>query len=602
MSDERTIKPNAPADFTPQLGDYKTLQSFRYWCQKVLPLVYDDSLSYYELLCKVIDYLNKSMEDVETLHGDVTSLLTAYEELQSYVNNYFSTLDVQEEINNKLDEMFRTGQLDKLLMLFIPYGTPEMYGAKGDGVTDDTNAFIEALKHHDNILCTKTYLLSESGDVSLGAYGTVKYCINLTDKKINGGTFICNDTACFFSVNNSTVDGCTFIHNNVNQYYKTSSCVGGDGAKNINVLNIKTNVPILQVFNGSNCIVKNNIYNRSSATLPGSIVGFYNSKFCLCDGNNLSGGCGDGDCGSFGVSSYCKFINNTLNAFNETYTTKGLQGLYIDSSSVYCSVINNTISNYYYGIDVKTNEIGIIISENVCECKIGIAIRRGEVDGSNYLCTIANNVIKVGSNEDLTIIANINGQSITNVGIYLESCEYIKITNNTIIPVGKKITAYIYELNSIGSNYIENCVFERYNKISNIYLSGFCIVISGQNCETTISNCRLEQSRSNLNIYAECKAININNCYFLNAESPNIITGNAYITKCEALLGSNVFGIFSGNKLEISFSKFRNDTSSAIFNTINSLSSVSINNIINSNNNEATLNCKKIYNEIVYQL
>ena len=40
------------------------LTPFRFWCQKVLPLVYDDSLSYYELLCKVIDYLNKMGEDV----------------------------------------------------------------------------------------------------------------------------------------------------------------------------------------------------------------------------------------------------------------------------------------------------------------------------------------------------------------------------------------------------------------------------------------------------------------------------------------------------------------------------------------------------------
>ena len=117
MSDERTIKPNAPADFTPQLGDYKTLQPFRYWCQKVLPLVYDDSLSYYELLCKVVDYLNKSMEDIETLNGDVNSLHTAYTELQNYVNNYFSTLDVQEEINNKLDQMANDGTLNILLQM-----------------------------------------------------------------------------------------------------------------------------------------------------------------------------------------------------------------------------------------------------------------------------------------------------------------------------------------------------------------------------------------------------------------------------------------------------------------------------------------------------
>ena len=124
MGDERTIKPNAPADFTPQLGNYKTLQPFRYWCQKVLPLVYDDSLSYYELLCKVVDYLNKSMEDVETLHGDVTSLHTAYTELQNYVNNYFSTLDVQEEINTKLDKMAESGVLGNILSQIIPIGQP----------------------------------------------------------------------------------------------------------------------------------------------------------------------------------------------------------------------------------------------------------------------------------------------------------------------------------------------------------------------------------------------------------------------------------------------------------------------------------------------
>ena len=117
MANIRSITPNDPANFTPVLGNYRTLQPFRYWCQKVLPLVYDDSLSYYELLCKVVDYLNKTMEDVETLHGDVTNLHTAYEELQSYVNNYFSTLDVQEEINNKLDQMANDGTLNILLQM-----------------------------------------------------------------------------------------------------------------------------------------------------------------------------------------------------------------------------------------------------------------------------------------------------------------------------------------------------------------------------------------------------------------------------------------------------------------------------------------------------
>lgn len=119
MGNTRTITPNDPADFTPEMGNYKTLQPFRYWCQKVLPLVYDDSLSYYELLCKVVDYLNKTMEDVETLHGDVTNLHNAYVQLQTYVNNYFSTLDVQEEINNKLDDMVKDGSLSQIMHALV---------------------------------------------------------------------------------------------------------------------------------------------------------------------------------------------------------------------------------------------------------------------------------------------------------------------------------------------------------------------------------------------------------------------------------------------------------------------------------------------------
>ena len=119
MSNMKSITPNDPANFTPDLGNYKTLQPFRYWCQKVLPLVYDDSLSYYELLCKVVDYLNKTMEDVETLHGDVNNLHTAYEELQNYVNAYFSSLDVQQEINNKLDNMATSGELTTIITPFL---------------------------------------------------------------------------------------------------------------------------------------------------------------------------------------------------------------------------------------------------------------------------------------------------------------------------------------------------------------------------------------------------------------------------------------------------------------------------------------------------
>lgn len=64
------------------IGDIKSLQTFRIWCQKVLPLVYDDSLSYYEVLCKVVDYINKLIdndkiigEELEKLNNEMNTVM-----------------------------------------------------------------------------------------------------------------------------------------------------------------------------------------------------------------------------------------------------------------------------------------------------------------------------------------------------------------------------------------------------------------------------------------------------------------------------------------------------------------------------------------------
>ena len=38
------------------------MKPFRFWSQKILPLVYDDSLSYYEVLCKLTTKINEMIE------------------------------------------------------------------------------------------------------------------------------------------------------------------------------------------------------------------------------------------------------------------------------------------------------------------------------------------------------------------------------------------------------------------------------------------------------------------------------------------------------------------------------------------------------------
>ena len=65
---------------------------FRFWCQKVLPLIYDDSLSYLEVLCKVTAKLNELVEvdnqqneAIQALQEDVSQLEYYLEELKGCI-------------------------------------------------------------------------------------------------------------------------------------------------------------------------------------------------------------------------------------------------------------------------------------------------------------------------------------------------------------------------------------------------------------------------------------------------------------------------------------------------------------------------------------
>lgn len=113
------INPLAPAEFSPTWKGFSGQGAFRYWAQTVLPAVYDDSLSYQELLAKVVQILNVAIEDVANAGDDVTGLKDAYEQLESYVNEYFSEVDVQQEINNKLDALVEDGTLNEQMEPYL---------------------------------------------------------------------------------------------------------------------------------------------------------------------------------------------------------------------------------------------------------------------------------------------------------------------------------------------------------------------------------------------------------------------------------------------------------------------------------------------------
>lgn len=119
-----------------------------------LPTAYLETMSYYEMLIWFVEFLKNQVIPVVNNNSQATEeLQTLFTELQNYVNNYFDTLDVQEEINNKLNEMAEDGTINELISQIINVNEKvfyyvEDYGATGDGETDDStainNAFLDA--------------------------------------------------------------------------------------------------------------------------------------------------------------------------------------------------------------------------------------------------------------------------------------------------------------------------------------------------------------------------------------------------------------------------------------------------------------------------
>lgn len=96
---------------------YIDLQPFQAWVQQSLPAVYDDSLSYTDLLAKMLAYLNNLVANNNTLSTDVTNAI-------NYINTFFESTDFQDKVDDKLNRMASDGSLSQLIQpLFDAYKT-----------------------------------------------------------------------------------------------------------------------------------------------------------------------------------------------------------------------------------------------------------------------------------------------------------------------------------------------------------------------------------------------------------------------------------------------------------------------------------------------
>lgn len=90
--------------------NYKKLAPFKLCVLENFPFIEADfdALTNYQLLCKIVEYINEVAKNNDVMIDNVEAL-----------NNWFNNLDVQDEINNKLDQMAESGQLSDIIAQYL---------------------------------------------------------------------------------------------------------------------------------------------------------------------------------------------------------------------------------------------------------------------------------------------------------------------------------------------------------------------------------------------------------------------------------------------------------------------------------------------------
>lgn len=98
-----------------------------------LPTSFVESMTYYELLAWLCNYLENTVIPAVNNNAEVSQeLQDKFVELKSYVDNYFDNLDVQDEINNKLDAMAEAGTLQEIITEYIQANTAWCFDTVAD--------------------------------------------------------------------------------------------------------------------------------------------------------------------------------------------------------------------------------------------------------------------------------------------------------------------------------------------------------------------------------------------------------------------------------------------------------------------------------------
>ena len=204
------------------------LPPFKHFIMTVgeLPSSYLETMTYYEMLVWFTNYLGKTVIPAINENGEaVTELQNLFEELQNYVNTYFENLDVQEEINNKLDDMVEDGTMDQIINqeIFSSLnneidGIEEQIGNLNKLNTIDNSNVVKAINNTDynQALNLGRSIIYDIPKTDIGHVQASCVYDDLLYVTVQGGTSFPNGDILIFNIETNTYVG---IYENIPFYH-----------------------------------------------------------------------------------------------------------------------------------------------------------------------------------------------------------------------------------------------------------------------------------------------------------------------------------------------------------------------------------------------
>lgn len=143
-----------------RMSDFNKINTLYFWCQKVLPLVYDNSLSYSEVLDKISEKLNLLIENNNNLPEYISELIKNNDAIKEILSQIYASLEksIANVVDNSETSNYDLNVNDLLFNNNQLYKVKRQIG-KGDKYVIDSNIEATSIENllDENLNTNNTY-------------------------------------------------------------------------------------------------------------------------------------------------------------------------------------------------------------------------------------------------------------------------------------------------------------------------------------------------------------------------------------------------------------------------------------------------------------